>query len=60
MVLENRKLAFYACWHKQAQTRWLGGIADSADMSMSKPREVVKDREGGHGAAHGVAESDAE
>ena len=41
-------------WQK---TRWLNGLIDSADVSLSKLREMVKKREAWCAAAHGVTKS---
>ena len=41
----------------QKGTRWLDGITDSMDMSLSKLQEMVKDRGVWHTAVHGVTKS---
>ena len=57
MVLEKILESLLDCKEIKQRIKWLDGITDSMDLSLSKFQEMVKDRESWRAAVHGVAKN---
>ena len=56
-LVKNRLLCLRRRRRGRQRTRWVDGITNSMDMSLSNLQEIVKDRDAGHATVHEVAKS---